>query len=130
MMSKKALFALALPISITSAFASVQVIPKAAQDLKAIRASKSIVLKNAKGTHVQASLNALLSVTPANWFNLSPADGSEGVRTEETYVTFTQPETEEVIVAVIDSGVDVNHEDLQGKIWINSEEIANDGIDY
>lgn len=129
MMSKKALFALALPISITSAFASVQVIPKAAQDLKAIRASKSIVLKNAKGTHVQASLNALLSVTPANWFNLSPADGAEGVRTEETYVTFTQPETEEVIVAVIDSGVDVNHEDLQGKIWINSEEIANDGID-
>jgi cell wall-associated protease len=129
MMSKKALFALALPISITSAFASVQVIPKAAQDLKAIRASKSIVLKNAKGTHVQASLNALLSVTPANWFNLSPADGAEGVRTEETYVTFTQPETEEVLVAVIDSGVDVNHEDLQGKIWINSEEIANDGID-
>ncbi len=34
-----------------------------------------------------------------------------------------------VIVAVIDSGVDVNHEDLQGKIWINSGEIPNDGID-
>lgn len=129
MMSKKALLALALPISITSAFASVQVIPKAVQDLKAIQANKSIVLKNAKGTHLQASLNALLAVTPENWFNLSPADGAEGVRTEETYVTFAQPETEEVIVAVIDSGVDVNHEDLQGKIWINADEVANDGID-
>ncbi len=129
MMSKKALFAMALPISFTSAFASVQVIPKAVQDLKAIQANKSIVLKNAKGTHLQASLNALLTVTPENWFNLSPADGAEGVRTEETYVTFAQPETEEVIVAVIDSGVDVNHEDLQGKIWINAGEIANDGID-
>jgi len=39
------------------------------------------------------------------------------------------PKSEYIIVAVIDSGVDVNHEDLQGHIWTNAGEVANDGID-
>jgi cell wall-associated protease len=125
MFSRKALLALALPISISSAFARVQVIPKPEQDLKAINNQKTYVLKNAKGTLLQKSF---LDITPENWFNLSPADGAEGVRTEEVYLTFGEP-TEEIIVAVIDSGVDVNHEDLQGKIWINKAEIANNGLD-
>jgi cell wall-associated protease len=34
-----------------------------------------------------------------------------------------------VIVAVIDSGIDVNHPDLQTQIWTNSKEIPNNGID-
>ena len=38
-------------------------------------------------------------------------------------------ESQEVIVAVVDSGVDVEHEDLKGKIWVNAGEIANNGID-
>ncbi|MFM7187136.1 MAG: S8 family serine peptidase [Armatimonadota bacterium] len=32
-------------------------------------------------------------------------------------------------VAVIDTGIDFNHPDLQGNIWSNPGEIANDGID-
>ena len=32
-------------------------------------------------------------------------------------------------VAVIDTGIDFNHPDLQGNIWNNPGEIANDGID-
>ena len=32
-------------------------------------------------------------------------------------------------VAIIDTGIDFNHPDLQGNIWINPGEIANDGID-
>lgn len=66
---------------------------------------------------------------PKNWFNLSPiVDGVEGVATEAAYKRFGNPKSE-IIVAVIDSGVDVNHEDLQGRIWINSDEIADNGID-
>jgi subtilisin family serine protease len=34
-----------------------------------------------------------------------------------------------VIVAVIDSGVDIEHEDLQGSIWRNPNEIPNNGKD-
>jgi subtilisin family serine protease len=33
------------------------------------------------------------------------------------------------IVAVIDSGIDIDHEDLDGVIWTNTKEIANNGID-
>lgn len=32
-------------------------------------------------------------------------------------------------VAVIDTGIDFNHPDLKGNIWVNPGEIANDGID-
>jgi subtilisin family serine protease len=129
MMSRAALLALTLPLSITAAFGSVQMIPKAEQDLQEIQRiaqEGKFVLKNSKG---KLNIKALLDVTPENWFNLSPADGAEGVRTEETYKTFGLPTSEDIIVAVIDSGVDVNHEDLQGKIWINKGEVPNDGID-
>ena len=34
-----------------------------------------------------------------------------------------------VIVAVIDSGIDIEHEDLRGSIWINKKEIAGNKID-
>lgn len=34
-----------------------------------------------------------------------------------------------VIVAVIDLGVDITHEDLQGHIWTNKKEIPDNGID-
>ena len=34
-----------------------------------------------------------------------------------------------VIVAVIDSGIDIDHEDLSGNIWKNTKEIANNGKD-
>ncbi len=34
-----------------------------------------------------------------------------------------------VVVAVIDSGVDIEHEDLAKKIWINDDEVQGNGID-
>ncbi|MFN7525805.1 MAG: S8 family serine peptidase, partial [Aphanizomenon sp.] len=34
-----------------------------------------------------------------------------------------------LVIGVIDTGVDYNHPDLVGNIWTNSGEIANDGID-
>lgn len=34
-----------------------------------------------------------------------------------------------VIVGIVDSGVDIRHEDLQGVIWVNPKEIPGNGID-
>lgn len=34
-----------------------------------------------------------------------------------------------VIVAVLDSGLDINHEDLNAKIWVNNDELKNNGLD-
>jgi cell wall-associated protease len=34
-----------------------------------------------------------------------------------------------VIVAVIDTDIDINHEDLKSNIWVNKKEIPNNGID-
>jgi hypothetical protein len=91
-------------------FARPQVIPKALQDLKLISENLSkYVLKDAKST---INGPTFLNSAPENWFNLSSAEGVEGGRAEETYQTYGMPESEDIIVAVIDSGVDVNHEDL------------------
>lgn len=35
----------------------------------------------------------------------------------------------EIVVAVIDTDVDINHEDLKSAIWVNKNEIPNNGID-
>ena len=128
MMTKKALLVLALPLTFSTAFARVQMIPVAEQIIQQAKKNESrYVLKNIKG--LQSVKIFTETEQPENWFNLSPAQGAEGMRTEEAYTTFGLPQGEEIIVAVIDSGVDVNHEDLQGKVWINSKEIPNNGLD-
>lgn len=48
-------------------------------------------------------------------------------RAYEELLKFRKPT--KVIVAVIDSGIDINHEDLQGRIWVNTKEIPGNGID-
>lgn len=118
--------ALLVPFIALSAFAEKQVIPKAIEDLQFIEKAQSLKLKGVKASSIQKLLK---NNTPENWFNLHHSDDQvEGLGAEKVYAEFGEPDTE-VVVAVIDSGVDVNHEDLQGKIWINSNEIPNNGID-
>ena len=70
---------------------------------------------------------------PKNWFNLDPKqDGFPGLSTESLYNrlrSIAGKKGETVVVAVIDSGVDYEHEDLKSVMWINPGEIAGDGID-
>ncbi|WKN42413.1 S8 family peptidase [Tunicatimonas pelagia] len=71
-----------------------------------------------------------LNRAPDNWYNLDPLTNQvQGVSTEKTYQILADRKGEKVTVAVIDSGVDIEHEDLQGKLWINQDEVAGNGID-
>lgn len=69
---------------------------------------------------------------PRDWFNLDPEmDGVLGIGSNKAYESILKGRTPQktVVVAVIDSGVDIAHEDLEGKIWINTGEIPGNGID-
>lgn len=73
-----------------------------------------------------------LSELQLNWQNEAPDNTKvPGVATEKAYEYLQSLNTEAktIVVAVIDSGVDIEHEDLQGKIWINEDEIPDNGID-
>ena len=76
-------------------------------------------------------LNAQTSKRPDNWFNLDPAnDKVNGVSTERTYKELLKDKkSTTVIVGIIDSGVDFNHEDLKSVMWTNPGEIADNNID-
>jgi subtilisin family serine protease len=68
---------------------------------------------------------------PKNWFNLDPQkDKVNGVGTERAYQELLKARpSQTVVVAIIDSGVDIDHEDLRNKLWVNKGEIPNNGID-
>jgi cell wall-associated protease len=60
-----------------------------------------------------------------NWYN----GKGPGMETELAYKMLKKKKPTDVVVAVIDSGVDIEHEDLDGQIWVNSDEVAGNGID-
>ena len=57
-------------------------------------------------------------------------DSIPGIGLQRLYDEFLQNrEGEEVIVAVLDTKLDIDHEDLKQNIWVNEDEIAGNGID-
>ena len=60
-----------------------------------------------------------------NWYN----GGKAGMNTEKAYKKVKNRTSKTVVVAIIDSGMDIEHKDLAGKIWVNKGEIAGNGID-
>lgn len=95
----------------------------------------SLTMSQAYGSH-NAHLDAALFPTdslkaPNDWFLMDPSDDGiigTGAQRAHELLKDKQPK-QTVIVAVIDSGVDIAHEDLQGKIWVNQGEIPGNGID-
>ena len=67
-----------------------------------------------------------------NWYNKDlKKDKIAGASVDKLYTELLQGKAPKktIIVAVIDGGVDVKHEDLKGRIWINTDEIPDNGID-
>jgi subtilisin family serine protease len=95
--------------------------------LKKIFMRKKILSLGLYALSVSVSIQISAQVIPGtlNWYNKEGA----GMATDKAYGLFKKKKSEPVIVAVIDSGVDIEHEDLQGKIWVNTKEIPNNKID-
>lgn len=66
-----------------------------------------------------------------NWHNADlKKDKKNGVSTDLAYLELLKGKTSTpIIVAVIDGGVDIYHEDLKDVLWTNPKEIPNNGID-
>lgn len=75
--------------------------------------------------------NAVYAQIDENWHLLdAKSDGIHGIsalKAEKELLQGKTPQT--VVVAVIDGGVQADHEDLADAMWINPGEIAGNGID-
>lgn len=63
------------------------------------------------------------------WHHKDPSEGAYGVGTEKAYELLKKRKSTKVVVAILDSGVDTDHEDLKANIWVNEDEIPGNGID-
>jgi len=83
-------------------------------------ATDNIVAK--KGNMNEASINA--------WPHTDVfTDSIPGMSLAKAYKFIQNKKGTTVIVGVIDSGIDVEHEDLKNVTWLNKDEIAGNGID-
>ncbi|MES2448751.1 MAG: S8 family serine peptidase [Bacteroidota bacterium] len=71
-------------------------------------------------------------ILPPNWYNLDLiTSGYFGISTDKAYNELLKDKRpkQKVIVAVIDGGTDVRHEDLKDVLWTNLKEIPGNGLD-
>lgn len=66
-----------------------------------------------------------------NWYDEDAGvNGPFSISADKAYTELLQDKkAQEVIVAIIDSGVDAEHEDLKNVMWVNKDEIPGNGID-
>lgn len=80
---------------------------------------------------VETSVEVVESA-PENWHHLSFSNPNfVGIGTDSAYSTILKNKSpkKEIVVAIIDSGTDIEHEDLASNIWVNANEIPNNNID-
>ena len=77
-----------------------------------------------------SKFSPLTAVEEKIWSHLDlQKDTVPGVSLNLAYEKLVKPKSKTIVVAVIDSGIDITHEDLRENIWINQDEIPNNGID-
>ena len=56
-------------------------------------------------------------------------DSVPGMSLDKAYEFIADKKGTTVVVGVLDSGIDINHEDIKDNVWTNSDEIAGNGKD-
>ena len=78
-------------------------------------------------TQPDQSVNQPTELADAQWYGSNLDWNLNSVNAPEAWQAGYRGDG--VVVAVIDTGVNINHSDLDDNIWVNSDEIAGDGID-
>ncbi|HSZ86557.1 MAG TPA: S8 family peptidase [Puia sp.] len=67
---------------------------------------------------------------PKDWYQKDPnTDSLAGISLDKAYQLLKGRSSVTVTVAIIDNGIDLEHEDLKNVIWTNKKEIPGNGID-
>ena len=81
--------------------------------------------------NISFAQQAKSNIPKANWYNLNPTSGGMlGISMDKAYDELLKGKTARpIIVAVIDGGLDFQHDDLKNMLWTNPKEIPNNRID-
>ncbi len=91
----------------------------ATKEITIITATNSVVAK--KGEMSEATINA--------WPHKDVfTDSIPGMSLAKAYTFIQNKKGTTVIVGVIDSGIDVEHEDLKNVTWVNVDEVAGNSV--
>ncbi|WP_202702573.1 S8 family serine peptidase [Flavobacterium sp. UGB4466] len=86
--------------------------------------------QNLSASTINSIRTELTSSELKNWYQKDYAlDGVPGISLDKWYNQNKKNPKNTIIVAVIDTQIDKNHEDLKDKIWFNTKEIPDNGID-
>lgn len=85
----------------------------------------------AQGTSFTAKKSKLTDDQLKRWSHLDLSkDSIPGMSVDRVYTELIKNrKSKKIIVGVVDSGVDIDHEDLKNVIWTNEKEIPGNGID-
>ncbi len=92
----------------------------AVKEITIITATDSISPKTGKMTEAQIQAWPHMDVF---------TDSVPGMSLDKAYAFVKDKQSTTVIVAVIDSGIDIEHEDLKDVVWVNTNEIAGNNKD-
>ncbi|GIZ16501.1 S8 family peptidase [Capnocytophaga catalasegens] len=96
----------------------------------ASKINSSVAYQHVEGTTIPVPQEDLSEEALKMWPHQSLLEqGVPGLSLDQAYKLLEKKKSNKVIVGVIDSGVDINHEDLKDVIWTNPKEIPNNGID-
>ncbi|MBS9774470.1 MAG: S8 family peptidase [Tenacibaculum sp.] len=80
--------------------------------------------------NISAKKSELTNYEKNNWQHLDLAtDTIPGMSVNKAYKFLEGKKSTPVVVCVLDSGTDLKHEDLKDVAWVNTKEVAGNGID-
>ncbi len=99
---------------------------------KSVTTTKNVVDKDVVYKPIPQKITSLFNDKDLqNWQHSDPYESYQpGMSVEKAYNTVLKGlPAQKIIVAVVDAGIDINHEDFEGIIWKNEDEIPNNGKD-